>query len=140
MGIVLGFDDGEGDIGLVVEDIVGALGFAAAHQFAAHNDPALGEAEFLADLQHFIPAGLAERWGDEFGADIAFGESALVHGLRGSGWAGRWAGHAAGLAAKIQSHAVRFRHYYYFFNHFPGSILIFADICFFRRYKAEPAY
>jgi hypothetical protein len=29
---------------------------------------------------------------------------------------------------------------YYFFNHFPGSILIFADICFFRRYKAEPAY
>ena len=92
MGIVLRFDDGERDIGLVVEDVVGALGFAAAHQFAAHNDPALGEAEFLADLQHFIPAGLAERGGDEFGADVAFGEGALVHGIRVSGWAGRGVG------------------------------------------------
>jgi hypothetical protein len=45
-------------------------------------------------LQHFIPAGLAERGGDEFGADIAFGEGALVHGLWGqaglAGGRGAW--------------------------------------------------
>ena len=50
MGIVLGFDEGQRDIGLIIEDIVGALGLAAADQLAAHNDAPLGEADFLANL------------------------------------------------------------------------------------------
>ena len=70
--IVLGFDDREGDVGLVVQDVVGALGLAACDQLAADDDAALGEAYLLADLEHFVPARATEGGGDEFGADVAF--------------------------------------------------------------------
>ena len=56
--VVLGLDDGDGDVGLVVEDVVGALGLAARDQLAADDDAALGEADFLADLRHLVPARL----------------------------------------------------------------------------------
>ena len=49
--VVLGLDHRQGNIGLVVEDIVGALGLAARDQLAAHDDPAPGEGDFLADLR-----------------------------------------------------------------------------------------
>ena len=54
--VVLGLDEGDGDVGLVVEDVVGALGLAAGDELAADDDPALGEADLLADLRHLIPA------------------------------------------------------------------------------------
>ncbi len=79
MGIVLGLDQGERDVRLVIEDVVGALGLAARDQLAAHDDPALGEADLLADLQHLVPPGLAQGGRDELGADVAFAEGALVH-------------------------------------------------------------
>ena len=43
VGIVLGLDQRERDVGLVIEDVVGALGLAAGDQLAANDDPALGE-------------------------------------------------------------------------------------------------
>ena len=44
------------DVGLVIEDVVGALGLAAGDELAADDDAALGEADLLADLQHPVPA------------------------------------------------------------------------------------
>ena len=49
------------DVRLVVEDVVGALGLAAGDQLAADDDAALGEADFLADLRHLVPAGPLRR-------------------------------------------------------------------------------
>ena len=59
--VVLGLDQRDRDVRLVVEDVVGPLGLAAGDQLAAHDDAALGEADLLADLRGFIPAGLDAR-------------------------------------------------------------------------------
>ena len=77
--VVLGLDEGDRDVGLVVEDVVGAFGLAAGDQLAADDDPALGEADLLANLGHLIPARLLDGRGDELGADVAFAEELLVH-------------------------------------------------------------
>ena len=45
--VVLRLDQGDGDVRLVVENVVGALGFAAGDQLAADDDPALGESRPL---------------------------------------------------------------------------------------------
>ncbi len=44
---------GNGDVGPVIEDVIGPL--APADQLAAHDETAFGEADFLADLCHLIP-------------------------------------------------------------------------------------
>ena len=78
VGIVLGLDQRQRNVRLVIEDIVGPLGLAASDQLAAHDDPALGEADLLADLQHLVPPGLAQGGRDELGADVALAKGALV--------------------------------------------------------------
>ena len=78
MRIVFGLDQRQRDVGLVIEDVVGALGFAAADQLAAHDDAALGEADLFADLRHLIPARPAYGRRDELGADVAFAEAAFI--------------------------------------------------------------
>ena len=67
--------------GLVEEDVVGLLGFAALDRLAANDDPALGEIDLLANLGHHVPLAAVDRRerGDELGADIRFGEVFLVH-------------------------------------------------------------
>jgi hypothetical protein len=72
MGIVLGLDQRQRDVGLVIEDIISPLGLAPRDQLAAHDDAALSEAHLLANLQHLVPPRLAERRRDELGADVAF--------------------------------------------------------------------
>ena len=82
--VVLGLDDGDRDVRLVVEDVVGLLGFAALDRLAADDDPALGEVGLLADLGHHVPLAAVradERGRDELGADVRFGEGFLVHAL-----------------------------------------------------------
>ena len=79
MELILRLDDGDGNVGLVVEDVVGPLALASAGQLAAHGDAALGEADFLANLCHLVPPGLAQGRGDELGADVALAETFLVH-------------------------------------------------------------
>ena len=89
VGVVLCLDQRERDVGLEMEDIVGALGLAARDQLATHDDPALGEADLFADLRHFIPARLPQGGRYELGTDVAFAEGALVHGghsLPGLDW------------------------------------------------------
>jgi hypothetical protein len=75
--VVLGLDQRYSDA-LVIQHVVGALGPAACHQFAAHDDTAFGETDFPANLRRFIPAGLNYRGGDALGADIGLAEVLLV--------------------------------------------------------------
>lgn len=76
---ILGLDDGQGDIGLIVEDVVSALGFAARDQLTAHDDAALGEANLFADLRLQVPARRDQGGGNELGADVAFAEGGVAH-------------------------------------------------------------
>src|ERR1700719_2093575 len=67
-----------------MQDVVGALGLTATDQLTAHDDAALGEANFFTDLQHLVPARLAQGGRDELGADVAFAEAAFVHNVHPS--------------------------------------------------------
>ena len=79
VGIVLGLDQGDRDVGLVIQNVVGPLAPAPADELAAHDDTALGEADFLADLRHLVPPGLSQGRCDELRADVAFAEAFLLH-------------------------------------------------------------
>ena len=88
--VVLGLDDGERDVRLVEEDVVGLLGLAALDGLAADDDAALGEVDLLADLGHQVPLVAVwpdDRGRDELGADVRFGELLLVHAIRA--WSSR---------------------------------------------------
>ena len=76
--VVLGFDERDGDVRLVIEDVVGALGLAAGDQLAADDDAAFGEADLPANLRGFVPPGLYDGGGDVLGADVGFAERLLV--------------------------------------------------------------
>jgi hypothetical protein len=41
--IVFGFDQGDGDVRFIVENVIGALGFATRNQLASNDDAALGK-------------------------------------------------------------------------------------------------
>jgi len=75
--VVLGLDEGDGDVRFVVEDVIGALCLAARDQFSANDDPALGEGDLLADLGPVVPASPLDCGGDELGADVTLGERFL---------------------------------------------------------------
>ena len=79
VSVVLGLDERDRNVWLVVENIVGALGLPARDQLAAHDDPALCKAHFLANLQQLVPPSLAQGRRDELGADVTFTETFLVH-------------------------------------------------------------
>ena len=79
MGIVLGLDQGDGDVWFVIQNVVGPLAFAPADQLAAHDDAALREADLLADLRHLVPTSLSQSRCDELGADVTFAEAFPVH-------------------------------------------------------------
>jgi hypothetical protein len=84
--IVLGLDDRERGAGRVIEDVIGALGLAAGGHLAADDDAALGEGNFLADMEENIPAGSDERGRDELRADVALAEILPIHQAAASGW------------------------------------------------------
>ena len=79
MCVVLGFDQGDGDVGLIVKNVIGALPLAPADQLAAHDNASFGEADLLANLRHRIPASISNGWCDELCTDVAFAEVFLVH-------------------------------------------------------------
>jgi hypothetical protein len=74
-----GLDYSQRYAGLVIEQVVGALGFAAGRELAANNDAAFGERNLLADLAHQVPLRARERRRDKLCADIAFAEAFLVN-------------------------------------------------------------
>ena len=77
--VVLRLDDGDRDIGLVIEDVVGALGFATRHKLPPDDDAPLGKVDLFANLHHPVPARAFHGGADELGADIALAEVFLVH-------------------------------------------------------------
>ena len=79
MGVVLGFDDCDGDVQFVEEEVVGPAGLAPRHQLSTNDDPALPEAELLSNLHGVLPPSLLDGRRDELRADIPFGELFFIH-------------------------------------------------------------
>jgi hypothetical protein len=76
--VVFGLDEGDGNVGLVVENVVGTLGLAAGYQSAADDDPAFCERNLFANLRQDIPARLLDSGRDELSTDVAFAEAFLI--------------------------------------------------------------
>ena len=74
------FNQGDGDVRLVVENVVSKLGLAAGDQLATDNDSAIREVDFLTYLKIDVPPCLLNGGCDKFGANIPFGEGLLVDG------------------------------------------------------------
>jgi len=81
MVIVLGLNDGDGNIGLVIKDIICALGLASGNELTSDDDAPFGEVDLLSNLHHPVPARAFDGGADELGTDIAFAEVFLVHTL-----------------------------------------------------------
>jgi hypothetical protein len=56
--IILCLNQRDGDVRLVVENVVGKLGFATGDESAADDDPSLREVDLLANLRQVIPPRL----------------------------------------------------------------------------------
>jgi len=54
--VILRFNDGDRDIRLVIEDVVGKLRFPTGHHLPANVDLPLGEMDFSAELSVIVPA------------------------------------------------------------------------------------
>ena len=79
MVVVLRFDDGETDTGLVGEDVIGALLLLAAGRHPpADDDAPIGESELFAHLEEHVPPGPDQRWRDELRADVALAEAFFI--------------------------------------------------------------
>lgn len=80
--VVLGFENGEREVRFIGEEVVGFFRFTAFHRLSPHDDAALSEIRFFADLSHHIPLGVVrthQRGRDELGADVSLGERFFVH-------------------------------------------------------------
>src|ERR1019366_7639323 len=69
--VVLRLDDCDRDIGLVVKDVIGALGFATGDELPSDDDASLSESDLFTDLHHPVPTGAFDGGAYELGADIA---------------------------------------------------------------------
>jgi len=79
--VVLRLDNGDGDIGLVIEDVIGALGFPTGNELSPDDNASLGERDLFADLHHAVPTSPLHGGTDELRADVAFAEVFLVHAV-----------------------------------------------------------
>ena len=70
--VVFGFDDGNGDVRLVTEDVVGSFARAAAGAVAFDLDATIGEGDFFKYLAVPIPASALQSWMDVFATDVSF--------------------------------------------------------------------
>jgi hypothetical protein len=59
VAVLLGLDQGDRNVRLIVENVVGSLGLAPRDELASDDDPTAGECDLLANLQHLIPARMA---------------------------------------------------------------------------------
>src|SRR5687767_11728672 len=70
MSVVLCFNDRKGNVCLMIENVISALGYAATMELAPNNHFTLGEGEFFFELVIPIPSrSFNNRRRDEFGAD-----------------------------------------------------------------------
>ena len=70
MAVVLCLNQGDRDVGLIIEDEVRLLGLSARHKLAPDNDPPLGEEHLFSHLQHLVPAGAFYGWQNELRTDV----------------------------------------------------------------------
>ena len=94
MVVVLGFDDGDGHVLFVAQNVIRAPTFTPSVQSPAHNDSASGERYLFAHLAVHVPACLLQSRVDELAADVPLSELFLVHvpaavtsGMQPSGFA-----------------------------------------------------
>ncbi|MNN41588.1 hypothetical protein D3C81_1557160 [compost metagenome] len=72
--VVLGLDNRQRQVGLVIQDVVGAARLASAVQLATDDDAPLGKADFLTDLLVQIPARRGDGRCDVFAADVTLSQ------------------------------------------------------------------
>jgi len=87
MAVVLGLDQGQRQVALVEEDVVGPQLLAPDGDLAADDHAPGGEGELPPHLGRGIPPSLHEGRGDEVLADLGFVLFRLVHATlrRGAG-------------------------------------------------------
>jgi|GEM_PF-5293509 hypothetical protein len=71
--------DGDGNIRLVVKDIISAFGSPSTDELATDYHTPVGERHLFTDLRLEVPAGLGQGWPDELGTDVSLAEGFLVH-------------------------------------------------------------
>lgn len=76
--IVLRLDECDRDV-IVVEDVIGELGFAARYQFSPNDYATLREIDLAPDLRVLIPSCLSHVRRNEFCADVRIAERLLIH-------------------------------------------------------------
>lgn len=74
VGIVLRLDDGDGDIRLIIKDIIGPLALTTGGEFAPHINLACRKRDFFEELGVLVPASGFEGGGDVLGADVPLGK------------------------------------------------------------------
>lgn len=79
MAIILGFDYGDWNIGLIEQHIIGSFMFGAGVQLSTNDYPAFSKGKFFEDLGDYIPPSLFQSRCDELGADVALGELFFIH-------------------------------------------------------------
>ena len=79
MGIIFCLYESDGDVWLIVEDVVCELGFATSDKLATDNDPSFGKIDILTNLGQVIPSRVLDGWSNELCADIAFAKISFVH-------------------------------------------------------------
>src|SRR5438876_943012 len=77
--VVFRLNDGDGDVGLVIKDVISALCLATGDELSPDDDAPLGEGDLLANLHHPVPARAFHCGAYELGTDIALAEVFLVH-------------------------------------------------------------
>ena len=82
--VVLGFDHGDGQVGLVEQQIVGAFALAAHCELATHDDAASSETELTPDLRGHVPPRGHNGRSDALVTDVGLGERLFAHGVRPS--------------------------------------------------------
>lgn len=76
--VVLGLDDRNRNVRLVIENVIGAFGLAASVQLATDDDATFGEGDLFADLGVQVPAGSDDGWCDVFAANVALCQLLLI--------------------------------------------------------------
>lgn len=76
--VILGLDNGDRNVWLVIENIIGTLGLAAGGQATTDDDPTFGEGDLFANLRQDVPARLLDGGRDELGANVAFTKAFFV--------------------------------------------------------------
>jgi hypothetical protein len=77
--VIFGFDQSNGNVRLVVENVICALSFAASYKLATDYDPAFGETNLFTNLPLDIPTGVDDCGRNILRADVAFAEVSFIH-------------------------------------------------------------